>query len=282
MTLRVPALDFFPQLQTYLQIPTKILQFLLFLRAFPNIKIINPGKAYRLLLFPPSRQLCRVLCSLSLFFHSFPDASVLSAVYREGHLNVPRHDPLPLPRVLFDTGALHGSYISHSFVHSHREILSSHLLPTNSSVTLADNHTEVHIDHIISLPMSFRDDSGSSHSATITLHVFPMVHNTVIIGLPDILFHFGQFFLFPCFLILSIIPKSPSVRLLKRPTLSAVTDSSVASPTIPSHQLPTIDPWSTLLAHAPEDLLTPLPVNFSEALHFMEMGYEDSVKEYFS
>ena len=206
----------------------------------------------------------------------------MSAVYREGHLNVPRHDPLPLPRVLFDTGALHGSYISHSFVHSHREILSSHLLPTNSSVTLADNHTEVHIDHIISLPMSFRDDSGSSHSATITLHVFPMVHNTVIIGLPDILFHFGQFFVSMLSHSIDNVPKSPSVRLLKRPTLSAVSDSSPAPPTIPSHQLPTIDPWSTLLAHAPEDLLTPLPVNFSEALHFMEMGYEDSVKEYFS
>jgi len=40
------------------------------------------------------------------------------------------------------------------------------------------------------------------------------------------------------------------------------------------------NPWSEFEDEAPEELETDLPVNFGSALYFMEVGYEESVKEY--
>jgi hypothetical protein len=44
-----------------------------------------------------------------------------------------------------------------------------------------------------------------------------------------------------------------------------------------------VHPWQhEVLEVAQEDLETPLPVNFTSALHFMELGYQESCEEYYN
>lgn len=108
---------------------------------------------------------------------SFPEADLLRAVYRAGTLSLPRSF-IPFvtsfKKALFDTGALHGSYISSSFVSSHANILSPYIRPLDSAVTLADNRTSIKIEGVISLLISFVDDENHLHSASISLFIFPM------------------------------------------------------------------------------------------------------------
>eukprot|EP01039_Chlorochromonas_danica_P011569 gene11569-12955_t len=209
---------------------------------------------------------------------SFPEADLLRAVYRAGTLSLPRSF-IPFvtsfKKALFDTGALHGSYISSSFVSSHANILSPYIRPLDSAVTLADNRTSIKIEGVISLLISFVDDDNHLHSASISLFIFPMTQQDVIIGLPHILCHFGALFL-------SMLNSSVSVTGGAPATLSHL-PSSPSSSRVPSYLLPTREPWSTeLLAIAPEEEQAPEPCNFSFALHFMEMSHEDALNEYFS
>lgn len=172
---------------------------------------------------------------------SFPEADVLRAVYRAGTLSLPRSFVpffTSFKKALFDTGALHGSYISSSFVSCHAHILSPYIRPLDSAVTLADNRTSIKIEGVISLLVSFVDDDNNLHSASLSFFIFPMTQQDVIIGLPHILCHFGSLFL-------SMLNSSVSVTRGTSATLSHI------SPTrTPSYLLPTREPWSIdLLAH---------------------------------
>lgn len=185
-------------------------------------------------------------------------------MYRSGHIILSDTHSLPFPRALFDTGALHGSYMSQTFFKTHKKILSPFVSSVDTCVTLADNKTNIKISSVASLPVSFLDSSDESHSATIRFFIFPMTDNDLIIGLPDILFSFGSLF----FSMLS-------------DTIDSVPSHALSS--IPSHRLPTIDPWTTPhLDDAPEDIDTPIPCNFSYALSFMEMSHDAAVQEYLS
>jgi hypothetical protein len=115
-------------------------------------------------------------------------------VYRSGHIILSDTHCLPFPRALFDTGALHGSYMSQIFFKNHKNLLSPFVSSVDTCVTLADNKTNIIISSVASLPVSFLDSLEVSHSATIRFFIIPMTDNDLIIGLPDILFSFGSLF----------------------------------------------------------------------------------------
>lgn len=166
--------------------------------------------------------------------------------------------------MLFDTGALSASYISEQYVNSYREELAPFIRQARGAVRLAAQNVVVPITEVLHLTVVFTDDSGQDHRAVEDYFVLPGSSNNMVVGLPSILSRYGKFF----------------IRMLE----SAMDEYEGP----PSHALSSVDghllyPWSAPLdLEAPEDLDTPLPCSFTDALHFMEMPYEDAKKEYFS
>lgn len=196
----------------------------------------------------------------NLFLNAIPEANILSAVHRSGHLDLHGRNPLMVEKVLFDTGALHANYISKRFVDLHRDQLQPYLQPCNGVVTLADNRTKASIDHVLTIPIVFVDGSGQSHRAVIDFCVFDMNTNDAIIGLPSILMHFHVLF--------KDMIDSAVIDLDHQTSLSHVDG---------------VYPWTKPVdLEAPEDIDTELPSSFPEPLHYMEMSTEDAVKEYLS
>jgi len=186
----------------------------------------------------------------------------MRAVHREGRIILDTAS-LPIESVLFDTGALSASYISKQYVDTHREDLAPFIRQARGAVRLAAQNVVVPISEVLHLTVVFTDDSGQEHRAVEDYFVLPGSSNSMVVGLPSILSRYGKFFL----------------RMLE-----SVMDEYDGEP---SHALSSVEgdlhyPWSAPLdLEAPEDLDTPLPCSFSDALHFMEMSYEDAKKEYF-
>lgn len=188
----------------------------------------------------------------------------MRSVHREGSIILDT-SVLPIESVLFDTGALSASYISKQFVDAHREELAPYIRPARGAVRLAAQNVVVPIAEVLHLTVVFVDDSAQEHRAVEDYYVLPGSTNNMVVGLPSIISRYGKFF----------------IRMLE----SAMDEYEGP----PSHALSAVEdaplkyPWSVPLdLDAPEDLNTPLPCSFTDALHFMEMSYDDAKKEYFS
>eukprot|EP00981_Chlorochromonas_danica_P004080 scaffold783_cov324-Ochromonas_danica.AAC.1 len=229
-----------------------------------------------------------------MLLNAVPEAILFSPVHREGQIVLSDSSVINLNRVLFDTGAIHANYISSKLVQKHSNLLYSKLQPCKSAVKLADNATTVVIQNSISLAVSFMDDDGHEHVATISFFVFPTDGNDMIIGLPAILSSFSKLFLLMMKAAIddavggedknkdlsSITTSSSLLHLLQSTSSTSTSSTSVPSNDATAHGL-TRSPWSNpLLEEAPENVETPLPVNFANALHFMEMSYDEAVKEF--
>ena len=221
----------------------------------------------------------------SLYLHYLPEATLYSAVYKQGSLDIPKQDPITVSKVLFDTGALHSSYLSISFFEKHKEKLLPFLKPHKGCVRLADGKTFINTNHVINLPISFVGNNDNKHSAIVDFTVFPNTGaNDIILGLPDIIFHFSK-------LHMEMIENA--VKTTLQQTLSylhhmetRIVDST-SHPASDSNKIqydPNLikSPWSQLDSEAIEDIETPLPSSFPDALHFMEMSYEEAVEEFYA
>lgn len=208
-------------------------------------------------------------CFHQAVLHAIPEASFLSPVHCGGNICLPRSDVF-IAKVLFDSGALHGSYMSENFLDRHREILQPYVVPCNVIVTLADNKTRVGITERVVLPLQFKDSHGEDHTGKISLYVFGMTENDVIIGLPHIVLHFSELF------------KNMIDEAVKANVYSTDLASMQQSDIIASSEENLIMPWTATFNNdeAPEDAATPLPCSFTDALHYMEMPYEDAVQEF--
>lgn len=168
-------------------------------------------------------------------------------------------------------------------------------MPVMSQVLLADGETSIPIDSLLRVTIQFNNNhnymqkiqqnqkhQNNEHhkndknqklykiyknsaiqpvltSATVDLHIIPLGAADIIIGLPDIIQHFT----------------SVLVELLTRHPASPTHQSMDASLNLIS------PPWTQReTALAPEDLSTPLPVQFPYYLHYMELSYSEAVQEY--
>ena len=202
------------------------------------------------------------------YLHAFPEAALFSACHRQGSIEIGDSTSIPVPKSLFDTGALHGSYISTTFVDSHIEHLRRFMIPCQASVTLADNKTVVTISNRITLTVCFIDNDGHQHRAQICFNVFDTSGNDMIIGLPNIIAHF------------SVLHKhmidSAVAKFSPPPVHADISQINQAEQVA-------VLPWTVLPSEleAPEDMQTDLPCAFPEPLHYMEMTHEQALQEYF-
>ena len=96
--------------------------------------------------------------------------------------------------VLFDTGALHRSYINKDIVDKHRKEWESKIRPFEAQVRLADQKTVVRTTEIIRGVLSFMSDDGKEFKGEVDAIVWNMKGLDFILGLPDIVRNFITLF----------------------------------------------------------------------------------------
>ena len=107
--------------------------------------------------------------------------SIVSGCFKTGDVEV------CLNSILFDTGALHRSYINQSLVNENRDQWACNIRPYNSQIRLGDQKTIINSSEEIQGTLSF-------HHHNVTANISCIVHDMpgmdMIIGLPDIQQHF--------------------------------------------------------------------------------------------
>ncbi len=211
----------------------------------------------------------------SVFLNIMPESTFISHVHKEGEIIIDEDTRILVPTVLFDTGALHGSYISQSFVNKHKAMLIPFLYSCNGMVRLADNKTIINITQLCIVPIAFIGLDVTEHFAEVTLYVFPTSGNDIIIGLPAIIASFSD-------LLKEMIDAAVTSKANmdnNNNNISILQNISYATEE-KSMDSSKIFPWTFVDNEAPEDLETELPSSFSYALHFMEMSVAEALEEY--
>ena len=105
---------------------------------------------------------------------------------REGHFDAGGTSVL-LFKVLFDTGALHKSYVSADLVEKNREKWKDHIFPHRAIACLADQRTRVETKEVVRGVLSFMSDDGKTeYTGEVEAIVWDMPGMYFIVGLPDI------------------------------------------------------------------------------------------------
>ena len=186
---------------------------------------------------------------------SFPEAEYVTSIHREGSIVVEDDGAIPVRKALFDSGALHGSYISKELVDEHRCKLSPFIQKVHGTVKLGDNITTINVDEVLVTVVDFQLDSGEHIRRRIKLVVWPMPGLDMIIGLPHIVRHYMHLFL----------------EMLK----------DVRNKLAPGALNVLMNPWTTdTESAAPEDEETPLPCFFSGPLHYLSTTRDQALTEY--
>lgn len=120
-------------------------------------------------------------------------AVIVSAIVPRKYLR--SKDMLVINRVLIDSGALAGNYISRRFVEDHRTFLKDGLRKVTASVQMADGREEKITEelNLELLLQSYEGDVWRKKSLQTTFLVSDLQGVDAIIGLPTILhkvFHF--------------------------------------------------------------------------------------------
>lgn len=205
---------------------------------------------------------------LSFSYSRDPAEDLAKAVHRKGSMLLPDGVILDITDALFDTGAVHASYIRKDFVDQHRHLLMPFRIEVHKKVQLADEVTVVPIDEAFNLCISFVDDTGTTHSASILFWVLPRCNHQVIIGLPAILRHFHDL-------------HKHMLDVVVEQLESASSSAEVSHIHTLAHVGELRYPWTYVQeAIAPEDQDTPHPCSFPDALHYMEMSPEEALAEF--
>ena len=97
-----------------------------------------------------------------------------------------------LDKVLFDTGALHRSYISKELVDYYRTSWESHIVLAESIIRLADQKTVLGSKEELMAKVIIKGEDDKQYTADIDFVVWSMPGMDMIIGLPDITNHFKE------------------------------------------------------------------------------------------
>lgn len=189
-----------------------------------------------------------------------PESQPRTPVHRMISLALTGNDSDPSGLALFDSGALHASYVRKSYVDDHREALTPYLSACNSQTRLADSSTLVSISEQLSVPVVIISPDGEVFRGKEVFHVMPSLAEDFIIGMPSILSKWLDLF----------IAMMVESRLLCDPPLEL------------GHMTDLIEPWENAPEHAPEDDEIPVPCSFRSVLHFMEMSPGEALQEYYS
>jgi hypothetical protein len=189
-----------------------------------------------------------------------PESQPRTPVHRVISIALTGNDSDPAGLALFDSGALHASYVRKSYVDDHREALSPYLSACNSQTRLADSSTVVSICEQLSVPVVIVGPDGEVFREREVFHVMPSLAEDFIIGMPSILSKWLDLF----------IAMMVEGRLLSDPTFELCQMADL------------IEPWENSPEDAPEDDEIPIPCSFRSVLHFMEMSPGEALQEYYS
>jgi hypothetical protein len=201
----------------------------------------------------------------NFMLNAVPGLSLRTVMHREGNVKLMNGNKLTVEQALFDTGALHGNYVSAAFVRRHYDQLKPFLYDCKERVTMADNKTTVNIKQRAYLRVTFFDDEGHEHTAIDTFSVLETCTNDMIIGLPAIARYLGELL----------------KQMIDEAVLCAIPPEDRAAIEKVS-QIEVVYPWSQPLdEEAPEDAATPLPCSFTEPLNHLGKAREQSIDEFF-
>ena len=190
------------------------------------------------------------------------------------HHNVPKsigsgtlsvnNNQVNLGNVLFDTGALHRSYINSELVDFNREEWSVNIKPSHSKIRLGDQKTIVESKEEVHGIINFTRSNGELISAPITLVSHNMPGMDVIVGLPDITKSFLP-------LVIEMIQPIENV-------------NNILSDLHSIDELPLdCNAWSTeSIEIGEEEESTVEPSSFAAYLNYMETTYEVALSNYLS
>ena len=172
-----------------------------------------------------------------------------------------------MKKVLFNSGAMHSSYISKELVDRNRSSWSSKIKAANGLVRLGDNVTTRPVTEQVTLTTKFTEADTTEHTAQVTFCVFEMPGLDAIIGLPDILDHFLNFF----------VNKLEAAKSESQGGLFlALSDGDLRE------RYPDLtEPWTQAQDETPvEELETDIPCSFSGPLYYLSKSYEEVLQDY--
>ena len=186
-------------------------------------------------------------------------------------------DTIDVPNVLLDTGAVSANYMSTAFYNKYISQLEPLSMSCYRSVRLGDSETIKPITKCVCIDMKFVDDPGYDskggtipkvHNVNLKCNIFDCGHD-IIVGLPSLLTDCNAYFM-------HIMEHAKLNADYEEHVMSAFSLSNVEL----MQNGALFNPFPNVLDEEPEEVDCEIPVNFGDALHFMELGYDDSVKEY--
>jgi hypothetical protein len=127
-----------------------------------------------------------------VLYSLIPTARGSSVVIREARVLSPSGSSEYLAKTTLDTGANSGNYIGRSFVD---KLDNVQLLPCRHVARLGDGATNLHIRHYVTLDIQlFYDDDRLTEPIEADFYVIDTLGDEAIIGLPDLLGSFYDFF----------------------------------------------------------------------------------------
>ena len=203
-------------------------------------------------------------------FQILPGARKKSVVVREGLATVDGLS-VSIPKVTLDSGASHASYVGRKLVNKMPRVRE---LPCKHSAKLGDGKTILQVTSYCGLYIQLLDDYGSLSEPIYTeLFIVDGLGNEVIIGLPDILGMYFNFFVAA----LSCGRKGTKVSFMSDSERAMMIDVCI----VPESGA-IVDPWSTPPDTSCSEIdETPDPLSFAnDVLHFMEISHDEAMVEY--
>jgi len=172
-----------------------------------------------------------------------------------------------LNRVLWDSGALHSSYVSQQRLDRHRKELVNKIRSEVAVVRLGDSVTRINLKEKVTLEVETVSPVSSSEKtiATIDFYVMSMPGMDGIVGLPDILDHILDNFI--------DILESGRCRRVNVEDSFHLTKLEGLEKRYGDLEVP----WKVQM----EELLTEEPFLFSGPLYYLSKPYEEVVLENF-
>ena len=177
---------------------------------------------------------------------------------------------VPLERVLWDSGAMHSSYLSQKVVDEHRDQWMDKIYEAKGFVRLGDGETTINVKERIAIEVAFIDSVGGEYRATVDFCIWETPDLDAIIGLPDIVHTF-----LPCFVDI-LTPRNEGQTAV---TTMAET-SSADDILLDLEEGKLLEPWTSTLDPADEELEVDDPCSFTQPLYFITKSREEIQQDY--
>ena len=181
-------------------------------------------------------------------------------------------------KVLFDTGALCANYMSEDlFEDIKKHINTNNITKQRNRIALADDSKVITSNYLVKMNIRVADRQGNTMNFDNGSYVvINMKDNDLIIGLPNILTHFWEFFKNALETAVQEQPESNNNCDSRTNDVGSVLTSMLCSSNL-------LDPWMHGPPdEAPEEAQVPLPAQFEHASTFLGKSRAEALEDYYS